>query len=65
MEKGKLKITEWFNTENLEHLKAFNNLTENGFWPKDFIPKNIEFDEGWEILLQYRMSKKWIEFKIN
>ena len=65
MKNGKLKITEWFDTDNLEHLKAFNNLIKKCYWPKDFLPKDIIMDDGWESLLQYRMAKKWIESKIE
>lgn len=35
-----MKISEFFDVNNIEHLKAFDILQKTGCWPKNFIPKD-------------------------
>ena len=31
-------IQDWFDITNLDHLRAYKHLMDEGSWPEDFIP---------------------------
>ena len=41
-----MNIINWFDTSNLDHLKAYRYLCEKGFWPENFLPEDIEIKSG-------------------
>jgi hypothetical protein len=62
-----MDILKWFDINNLEHLKAWNELSNVGCWPKGFIPKDVTFDDnvGWHSVLAHRMADAYIEIKLH
>ena len=60
-----MKILDWFDITNIEHLKAWMHLEDVGIWPIDFIPDNIEFDQYWQMVLASRMSEQYVKEKIE
>jgi hypothetical protein len=62
-----MDILEFFDVNNIDHLKAFDFLSKQSHWPTGFIPKDVTFDKsmGWHLLLESRMADKWIEYKLS
>lgn len=60
-----MKINEWFDIENIEHIKAYYHLQNRGIWPKDFIPNKIIFDQGWQIVLMHKFASAHIAEKLE
>lgn len=54
-----MKITDFFDPYNMEHIKAYNHLTTYGFWQEGFLPEDIEYPNGSEILLAFKMAGAW------
>ena len=51
-------ITEFFDITNLDHLKAYQHLSDTGSWPEGFVPKGTEFQPGWHIILVGNMAAR-------
>jgi len=58
------KINEWFNIKNIKHIKAYYYLQKRGIWPRKFIPDDIIFDQGWQIVLMHKFASAYIDEKI-
>ena len=56
-----MKITEWFDPKNIEHIKAYKHLRDKAFWPEDFIPKGMEFPSGWNTVVTGKIADAYIE----
>lgn len=60
-----MTILDWFEVENIEHLKAYRHLQDTGSWPKDFIPKNNEFVSLQTTILANRLADRYVEEKLS
>ena len=60
-----MKISQWFDANNIGHLKAYRHLERNGFWPTGFIPEDIEFENGWHILVLSKLADALLDEKIG
>lgn len=56
-----MKILDFFDIYNIDHLDAYLVLNKTGTWPEDFLPKNITFCPAWQIGLAGRMALAWAE----
>ncbi len=55
----KMDILKFLNIYNIEHLKAYRILDKTGCWPEKFIPENVTFRAGWQIMLAGKMATAW------
>lgn len=60
-----MNIVDWFDPDNIEHLKAYQHLAETGLWPKGFIPEDIKFPTSWCIMLNMRLASKYVESRLG
>ena len=60
-----MNLLDWFDPDNIEHLKAYKHLMKTGIWPKDFIPEDIKFPTNWHVVLMSIFTDKYIELKIG
>lgn len=58
-------IWDWFDIKNIEHLKAYRHLEDNGQWPKGFIPKDVKFGSSWSVILKGIMASEYVREKLN
>jgi len=56
-----MKIEEFFNPYNMEHIKAYKNLITYGFWPVGFLPEDIEYSATWQAIIAFKMTSAWVE----
>ena len=60
-----MKIEEWFDTNNLEHMRAFKHLNKTGTWPIDFLPDDIEIDSLSSMRIFQILGLEFLDFKIE
>lgn len=56
-----IKLSDWFNINNIKHIKALKCKQKNEKWPDNFIPNNVELDHNWEMKIALYMADAWIE----
>ena len=62
---AKPSFCEWFNPEDIEHLRAYRILQKTGSWPVDFVPESIWIEPGWQAILAFQLANKWIDYKVS
>lgn len=60
-----MNIVDWFDLDNIEHLKAYRHLGTTGMWPKDFLPGNIVIKTGWNFQLMIKIADRFIKEKLQ
>ena len=60
-----MTLLDWFDPDNIEHLKAYKHLQETGIWPEGFIPEDNEFVSLQTTILANRLADRFIEEKLS
>jgi hypothetical protein len=60
-----ISIVEWFKPEKLDHLKAYNHLYHKGFWPKDFIPKEVIITNLWQVSIANKIAMHYVRERMD
>ena len=60
-----MTILDWFDVNNIEHLKAYKHLQDTGTWPKGFIPEDNEFVALQTTILANRLAGRYVEEKLS
>jgi hypothetical protein len=55
-----MSIVDFFNPEKLEHVRAYANLMKIGMWPADFIPDDITFPSGWQVMIAMKLADAYV-----
>jgi len=63
-QQNKPSFCEWFDPNNIEHLRAYKHLQNAGAWPEGFKPGNIYMESFWQIMLAGKIANAWIEYKL-
>ena len=61
---AKQKFSDWFDPQNIEHLKAYKHLQENAVWPVGFKPDVIEMDRMWQYAIVTKIAEYYIEWRL-
>ena len=59
------KFSDWFDPNNMQHLKAFKHLCDTGVWPEGFIPNTVELGNLWHFVAVSTLAKAWLEHKLD
>lgn len=65
MEENIMEINEWFDIENIEHIKAYNYLRGHGNWPEGFIPEGTVFNPAWNIIITHNLANAYVDEKLK
>jgi hypothetical protein len=49
----------------MDHIKAYRYLQDTGFWPDNFVPKNMFMEPGWQGILAFKITNEWIKYKLR
>ena len=60
-----MNLLDWFDPDNIEHLKAYAELEKTGIWPVGFIPEGIKFPSIWHVTLNSILASKYVELVLN
>ena len=59
-----MKIEEWFDVYDYDHLMAWQEVNRTGAWPEGFIPDDVEMTNNWQVLLMSNMADAWLTCKV-
>jgi len=60
-----MNIVDWFDVNNLEHLKAYKHLGETGVWPTTFIPNFVEMGTLWYGRITSKIADEFVNKMLN
>ena len=60
-----MKILDWFDIYDIDHLQAWSHLEDTGIWPIDFVPDEVEFTTSWHMILSSKMSSQYVREKVE
>jgi hypothetical protein len=63
-----MDLYDYFDVNNIEHLKAYRYLQNNGSWPKDFfanLPFSIEIGPHWNTLIKSKLADAYVDLKLS
>jgi hypothetical protein len=61
----KINVVNWFNPDDIEHLKAFRELNQTGMWPRGFIPEDVEVSGLWQVHIACILADRFIELQLQ
>ena len=62
---AKKNFSDWFDPNNMDHMRAYKHLQKTGVWPSDFVPKNVEMNSNWCTLISYKIADAWCKEKLG
>ena len=57
-----MDFNEWFDTSNINHIRAFEQMQIQGEWPMDTLPNGIIFKQGWFNIASYQIVDAYIDY---
>jgi len=60
-----MDIFDWFDPDNIEHLKAYKYLQDIGWWPEGFLPAGLTMPRMWQTCLAYKLAERYVEEKLG
>jgi len=61
-------LSEFFDVNNITHIRAFKFLSRHGAWPQLFIdtlPENVKLDATEVVKIQAMMGTAWMDYMIK
>ena len=56
-----MDLVEFFDPDNIDHIKALLELSNTGTWPKGFIPDHVTFKSTWLHQLYIKLGDRWVK----
>ena len=63
-EPKKTLLQDWFDPNNIEHLKAYKQWKETGGWPEKFIPLSITRGFAEVNFVNSKIAEHWLKYKL-
>ena len=60
-----IKIADWFDPHEREHLEAWSHLQNTGLWPKGFVPDSVEIGPLWIIEIATKIADCWVSHALS
>lgn len=57
-----MKISEWFNPRNIEHIKGYQHYQETGKWPQSLNEEIIQLEDNNNLLYPWSSHPELIRF---
>lgn len=55
-----IKLEDWFDPYNPEHMKAYEVFCDSGMWPEKFIPKHVYNIYLSTVSINAKIAQAWI-----
>ena len=52
-------FADWFDVDNIDHVRAYQHLKDTGIWPYNFLPDLVTMTPGWEMTITHRMANRY------
>jgi len=59
-----MTIVDFFDPNDIEHIKAYRHLELTGTWPEDFLPNSAEFFPGWQIAIEMKLASAYVNYML-
>ena len=56
----KVNFSDWFDPNNLEHIRAFKHLCKTSTWPEGFIPEHVDQGPLWHFEAVAALARCWV-----
>jgi hypothetical protein len=60
-----MTIYDWFDPDNKDHIKGYNELQDTGMWPKGFIPNNVTLVPNWHVIIPFMLADRWVKHMLE
>ena len=60
-----MKINDWFDPYDREHLEAYKHLNDTGCWPEGFVPEDMEYPPAHQILIAGKLAACWVYHRLE
>lgn len=60
-----MKLQDWFDPYNIDHIKAYDHLQKTGTWPEGFVSAGIEYSYLAIPAIQASISYAWTQKALN
>lgn len=54
-------IVDWFDPNNVEHIKAFQFLEQRCYWPGYFILPPVTYPANWQVAIYAKIARMYID----
>jgi len=54
-------ISQWFNPQDINHIRAYDHLQRSGAWPENFLPEGIKFDPHWQFIIRSDIADIYVD----
>ena len=54
-------FVEWFDPYDVDHIKAYQHLCEEGSWPKGFVLEGAVMVPAWQVVLASKIARCWVQ----
>lgn len=61
----KVKFGDWFDVNNIEHLKAYAHVNKHASWPEGFIPDHVEMESLWAFIIAAKMANQFVAERLT
>lgn len=58
-------IIDFFDEDDINHLKAYKHLCDTGCWPENFVPEGTEFPTSWHFIIAYKLANAYLDHVLN
>lgn len=58
-------FVDWFSPFNLDHIRAYNEWTKTGFFPKSFVPKTVVVYNDFSSHIDRKIAGEWIRHLLS
>jgi len=58
-------FVDFFDEYNIEHLAAYKYLSDNGYWPKGFIPENCHMPPTWPYQAASKLASAYVKLGMS
>jgi hypothetical protein len=59
------KFIDWFDPYDIYHIRAFRHLCNTGYWPKGFVPDDVDMSNTWQFDAVAKLADAWISHKLD
>ncbi len=61
-----MNILDFFDVNDIEHIRAYRNLQNTGMWPKGFIPEGTTFPPyAWQSSVASMLADAWVSLALD
>ena len=65
VEEKVVPFADWFDPNDIEHLRVFRHVSAGKAWPEGFLPENVELTSLWLVEGYHKLAYAWMDLKLG